>query len=107
MKCKDCIYEKMCETRYEKEHCYSFKDKSLFIELPCKVGDTVYAVNNGKVHKTTVYSLHIETENGHYCYFIKCSIFVEIRVYILRRLGEGVYLTREEAEKALAERSKM
>lgn len=33
MKCNDCIYEKMCEERYEREHCYSFKDKANFVEV--------------------------------------------------------------------------
>ena len=33
MKCNDCIYEKMCEGRYEREHCYSFKDKANFVEV--------------------------------------------------------------------------
>ncbi len=52
--CADCIYDKRCifkidwdrekqnlETSY---HCLHFKDKSLFIESPCKVGDTVYGI---------------------------------------------------------------
>lgn len=33
MKCNDCIYEKMCESRYEREHCLSFKDKANFVEV--------------------------------------------------------------------------
>ena len=33
MTCKDCIYEKMCESRYEREHCLSFKDKANFVEV--------------------------------------------------------------------------
>lgn len=33
MKCNDCIYEKMCEARYEREHCFSFKDKANFVEV--------------------------------------------------------------------------
>ena len=56
--CKDCIHYDMCEYEYpdfvhEKEdknadmekECIQFKDKSLFVELPCKVGDTVYLVD--------------------------------------------------------------
>ena len=42
MKCNDCIYEKMCESRYEREHCLSFKDKANFVEVvrckDCKHG---------------------------------------------------------------------
>lgn len=56
--CKDCIHYDMCEYEYpyfvhKKEEqnadmgkeCIQFKDKSRFVELPCKVGDTVYLVD--------------------------------------------------------------
>ena len=44
MKCNDCIYEKMCEGRYEREHCYSFKDKANFVEVVrCK--DCIHSSN--------------------------------------------------------------
>lgn len=63
MTCKDCIHYEACKTTasyfgcstnnshtfatYElrqeiEKDCADFKDKSRFIELPCKVGDTVY-----------------------------------------------------------------
>ena len=45
-KCENCIHYDVCEMfgniRYREEHsCRTFKDKSLFVELPCKVGDKV------------------------------------------------------------------
>ena len=45
--CKDCMGYNFCDFRYTGESdvtdaCEKFKDKTLFIELPCKVGDTVY-----------------------------------------------------------------
>lgn len=50
MNCKDCIYYEVCDVRgltYSKHQpvesvCEYFKDKSKYIELPYKVGDTVY-----------------------------------------------------------------
>lgn len=56
MTCKDCMYYFLCansltdnyiENMLEKsvdDNCIYFKDKSKIIELPCKVGDTVYVV---------------------------------------------------------------
>lgn len=58
--CKDCIHGDVCkahviegvgidfttfEKLIEKNGCNQFKDRSKFIELPCKVGDTVYFIN--------------------------------------------------------------
>ena len=59
MNCKDCLfydfcndyneypeYVQHCEQTTGKEFkCSHFKDKSRFVELPCKVGDTVYLVD--------------------------------------------------------------
>lgn len=44
MICNDCIHHDVCDmTRSECEYYGDFfKDKSLFVELPCKVGDEVY-----------------------------------------------------------------
>lgn len=46
--CKDCIHSKVCEffsyriTSNAEQKCKHFKDRFRFVELPCKVGDTVY-----------------------------------------------------------------
>lgn len=53
MTCKDCyhydackFYNKNLPEQYEpiEWQCDNFKDKSCIVELPCKVGDKVYAV---------------------------------------------------------------
>lgn len=54
MTCKDCIHYEICQkcsfcdlTEYVedlKKVCEWFKNKSKYIDLPCKVGDTVYAL---------------------------------------------------------------
>lgn len=52
MTCKDCIHYGLCETKGNAEIfvrgieniCGYFKDKSKYIELPCKVGDKVYVI---------------------------------------------------------------
>lgn len=53
MTCEDCIHYQVCQDYDNRvtldiynmaEKCKYFKDKSLIVELPCKVGDKVYAV---------------------------------------------------------------
>lgn len=57
MTCKDCLHYELCDTQafngfnknFEPEkdwkYCGVFKDKSKYIELPCKIGDTVYVLD--------------------------------------------------------------
>jgi hypothetical protein len=86
--------------------CGCFKDRSKFIELPCKVGDTVYliptynrkpycGVVEDKVQMIGITSrgIHIKARNKHE--FNKMYM-----------LGKTAFLTKEEAEQALAERNK-
>lgn len=42
--CKDCLHFVVCEEVPTKsaDDCDFFKDCSNFVELPCKIGDTVY-----------------------------------------------------------------
>lgn len=63
MTCKDCIHSDVCRYKFfhlSENHytldsknveyvCKCFKDKSKCIELPCKVGDVVYAIKNNKI----------------------------------------------------------
>ena len=53
--CKDCIHYDMCLQAQviEKTHiCKHFKDQSRFIEVPCKIGDTAWAIRTcGKTKK--------------------------------------------------------
>lgn len=57
---------------------------------PCKVGDTVYQIcNGGRIYESTIKGVIYDT-NG--------IAFDE------RAIGKIIFLTREEAEQALAER---
>lgn len=153
MNCKDCLHYDVCggytlsdldcdvfhyarEGRADEipdieERCSGFKDKSRFVELPCKVGDTLFVLS-------TCYDIvsfpgdgvicpyenvcHIEDCTNYNdvlrpfpmtveCLTIGdhgiCSIFFEesSTEYLSTEIGKTVFLTREEAEKALAERS--
>lgn len=102
MTCKDCIHYEACnkinetlglpttdKIRGSFEWCRNrgiFKDKSRFIELPCKVGDIVYQTDGVKIYESTIKNVIYETES---------IAFDE------RAIGQSIFLTREEAVKHL------
>ena len=71
MTCKDCLHYEVCkddlsDSELNREmtedcHCCYFKDKSKFIELPCKVGDTVFVVDEvmNNIYSTTLINVRI------------------------------------------------
>lgn len=121
MTCKDCLCSDVCiETRdqiqmlaYQSRNdvekvCSNFKDKSRFVELPCKVGDTLYKVwylpcHNGETYSDSYNCSGCEDECD-----LKKTIF-EFKVpsiqfivnELLKKDNRVYYITREEAEKAL------
>ncbi len=101
MTCKDCVHFEVCanvycevtaETEIKNTHnkpCFYFKDKSKYIELPCKVGDTVYEVGTDlKIYQNEIKNIIYDT-NG--------IAFDE------RAINETVFLTKSEAEQKLKE----
>ena len=64
MTCRDCYHDNACKfynKNLPKEYdpiewqCDNFKDKSLIVELPCKVGDKVY-----KIVRSICFGNHIQ-----------------------------------------------
>lgn len=61
MTCKDCLSFEACELKsamrihlptianLNADYCKAFKDKSRFVELPCKVGAKFYAPIRGEI----------------------------------------------------------
>ena len=93
------------------ETCQDFKDKSKMIELPCKVGDTVWCItDNGKIveriARTFRYlaELGIEIEATKWEYDKRCRMQLKTSIIHSDDIGKTVFLTREEAEQALRER---
>ena len=110
--CNDCLHFEACASmlRYigfpvsEKqtaedveELCDDFKDKSRFIELPCKVWDKVYWINRlGEVAEAIV------IKNG-FSARIKSGFEYDIGY---DEIGKTVFLTKEGAEVSTSERTK-
>ena len=113
MTCKDCVHYNVCEEWADRtnhayyqygSYCEQFKDKSRFVELPCRCEDYIHSVpldNNCELN-TTMY-LHCtlwrgeETKNVWHKYkkYYKDYSIVE---------RDGFCDSAEEAEKALKER---
>lgn len=131
--CKDCIHYEACHDMYYEEHatrhfdpekpnaekeCGYFKDRSRFVELPCKVGDTVYAYwdmcNSFSNVPHTIENFIVDVviiadeENDFVGFRARrigeedgCAYDIE---FDLSDIGKTVFLSREEAEQALKER---
>ncbi len=98
--CKDCLCFGMCLLSSEKAGiCEEFKDRSKCIELPCNIGDTVYhLLRNGRIVKRKVASFLLLKLEG------LCYRFDNNEIYPVK--WKTVFLTKEEAERALEERNK-
>lgn len=133
MNCKDCYHYDVCHIRINsidflpvikgkvsissimykecddvEKHCLHFKDKSRFVELPCKVGDKAYYLSIKRAVPLTYKIEQAEVLNYN---INRYGIFdVKIRQlnsdYIFRTSIDKIYFTKEEAEAKLKELEK-
>jgi hypothetical protein len=121
--CKDCLHYEACKRfneirtnvideskRGAENLCELYADKSRFVELPCKVGDTVWYLN--PVHEIC----EALVESVEFNLYTNPQTWISVKYYsewfgehrlksrIDMLLNKTVFLTREEAEAALAER---
>ena len=126
-KCENCIHDKACHLWLKgyAVSCDNFKDKSLFVELPCKVGDTVFAISESRIEECRcdeicIYGNEKIIMTEHTCdydckgcpfsswgqdYSGEHSCQGEYGVYSFKfeDFGKTVFLTEEEAEAKLKE----
>ena len=107
MTCNNCIHNELCDERersngkFPVRPCDHYKAKSLFVELPCKVGDKVWIIDCGiKNFKITNYYIQ---ENEVLAIIIADELKIETdsSVYYLESIGERLFFTKEEAERIL------
>lgn len=123
MTCKDCVHYEVCkeqdamlgENKIDEivgveKLCEYFKPKSRFVELPCEVGQTVYLIDE---HQKVAEIKECEVTRIEFDRNSILVIVIEWKSLRGRRygctvgyIGKTVFLSREEAEKDLAERSK-
>ena len=101
MTCKDCLHFEVCdyagECQYPQGYCKFFKDKSEWIHLPYKVGDIVYcfAPCFDADHHPKLKVIEKEIIE------LKTTATVLGLNFDIHNIGKTIFLTREEAEKAL------
>jgi hypothetical protein len=81
--------------------CDYFKDRSMFVELPCRIGDDIWWIN-GETES-------VECERNGVAGFIvkKDGVFVMDKAGSIDVIGsQYCHLSKKDAEKALAERRK-
>jgi hypothetical protein len=117
--CKECIHYDICLIRDELSddeskvvsvlECEHFKDRSQFVELPCKAGDTIFLI---------IESSDILEYKVFYISILCGEVYDEIEIVLDRNyhrikytkgrfeyeLGKTIFFTEEEAEQALKER---
>lgn len=124
MTCKDCIHLEICESgaAYDmpvyssvsmENKCECFKDKSKYIELPCKVGNMVYVIpsltnfrlniangytENNRVYEQKVHSIQMWNADK-WCLWA-CD---GINLLLQKFYKETWFLTKAEAEAKLKE----
>lgn len=97
--CKNCIHSDVC---IHPCGLKDFKDRSRFVELPCKIGDTVYILGK-EIFCDEIDEISIEKlPDGILCFRAYCK---ELKISLdLKDFGTIAFLTKEEAERALKER---
>lgn len=118
MNCRDCIHFKACDemarangveefnTMYA-EKCEDFSDRSLWAKLPCKAGDVVYVIYDGYVTCADVVAFYIDKYGGMFDLLIttKEEYAAGFKKVIDKSYTfSDIFLSREEAERALVER---
>ena len=114
--CKDCLHYDVCEsiskresfaTLHCAEECPGFTYKSEWVHLPCKVGDMVSQVTRNFISEFRVRFVEIATYGNLFLHTDLISgIIYTGEVFSERDIGKTVFLTREEAEKALEDMRK-
>ena len=96
--CKECLHGDVCHAVHIGGHiqegaeaCKNFKDRTRYIELPCKMGDKLYII---VTKRPRVYCEKFS--------FIKQSRLTYGNLErVLKEFGKTVFLTHEDAERAL------
>lgn len=116
MTCKECINYDVCSTQSvncnRANHCSMFKNKVQYIKLPCKVGDTVYVIDDRRgIIKCIVNDIHLglaQEIHGDLFYYEQIADelpeLIDVFDFEKNDFDKTVFLTKESAEKALRER---
>lgn len=97
--CGQCIHRQMCHAVNLHAPCVAFADRSLNVQLPCKVGDEVWCVRDTRVYNKPVKGVVSEI------YFRdNMDMCIVVRHLCRGRWGERVFATEQEAQAAIDRR---
>lgn len=110
-KCENCISQNVCRWWQNGDGknnlnctnevvCPEYKDKSLCVELPCKVGDTLYIIEDKEICEVIVNMFQFD-KYGNYVVLENDDLWFD--TYSIDKLGKYYFLTEEEAELKLKE----
>lgn len=113
--CKDCAFDLACKNIGDwvgiRTPCSAYKDQARFLELPCLPGDEVFLISSydNKISECTVFTMTmlISTNNRWFQLTLKNKRGAVLTDLHFSDIGKTIFLTREEAEKALKEREEM
>lgn len=114
--CAECVHVEVCkdyinavlgdvdESQMCGDDCEFYKDRSRFVELPCKVGDRVYAAfpKAKAAVEYVIVSIWVE-EAGVSVRAVDITFFT-FGFFMAQEFGKKLFFTKEEAEQALKER---
>ena len=102
--CIDCVYVPVCQWAFappDANQCVDFKDKAMTTELPCKIGDRVWAIRNYKGFRHPQ-----EGVVSDMCFTNDMNLVIVIKHVARGEWGKTVFRTREETEEAIRERGR-
>lgn len=116
--CKDCLHVDVCKSKDifgDMPVCSYFKDRTRFVELPCKVGDVVYSYCEDLFRilpyfiEQIIISYDSDSPNNEYVTFngisSSTSELLADMDFTVDEIGKTVFLTREAAEKSVGGRT--
>ena len=71
------------------------------IVLPCKVGDTVYYINRGRIERLKIRNINYSFRDREYYVYLENSSGKALNINYYQLIGYRLFNTLEEAEKAL------
>lgn len=85
------------------EEYKQLEEQGRLLKLPCKVGDTVYAITRDFISEYTICS--IEKYNEGFVFIWRCEkgIYINVRGFTDYDIGKTVFITQAEAEQKLKE----
>lgn len=112
--CKECFHKFVCtilENKGYQQDCKHFADRSQFAKLPCKIGSTIYHIENGKIVEYIVFATHTYSRKSRNKHKLFLTLPSDGRIHLVindfdMANGITVFLNKEEAEQAQETRVK-